>query len=527
MEKLKLTQTVFNQLFDDLRRKYEDNIQKNGLEKATGVGAAMFGFREFSESENSIKGIMLLDIKIRDYIKNYFKIKDKEIKTHKKQLKRDLINEKLNGKYLYDRLREAQKGKTIIQLTGLHAKLYFIYLGYDSLEQFLENADVHSEEVERQLSLNEGIYKYISDFATKFVAYYFSYRENKIKKFILEIDHINEMRVRQTGFHFVLDDTSQNASPSTFSYSIEYKGHAIDRSNYLYIYLQGDKEEGNFMNIFLYQGGMQIQNMNLVRGTLTAMSAHGYIFSGEIFLRRIEDLKTTVRELLLKEDLSPETNSIKRYLFLERRTFRIPRNTEQNINQISAKRYSLKAIESMIGIWKIWGVDYKNRIMQSKLIINHDYSTYLYTHSDVRDERQVCILRISEGINGLNLWISAHQQFGIELKNIASVKVPFQTEQFIDITSGISCGLGVRQDRYASTPIVLYKIAKDDFHPKRLGEGEVRQFLFSHPNRHKYIILYKKLEQAIKELPTEEDKFIPYQELSKNISDASKNSSLE
>ena len=43
------------------------------------------------------------------------------------------------------------------------------------------------------------------------------------------------------------------------------------------------------MSIFLYVGGMRIQNMDYVQGVLSTVSVHGYIYSGEIFLTRLKE----------------------------------------------------------------------------------------------------------------------------------------------------------------------------------------------------------------------------------------------
>lgn len=502
MERVKILPSVFLVLYDEVLRRYRERILEKGYQSIWAIGPELFGFRAFDEIENSIKAIMASDDEVKSYVKKSLKISENQ------------VFKRINGKYLYDRVKEAERGNKNVQITGIYARIYFIFCECENIKDFLEkNKAITERDKRKQYLLLSNSRSYASEFSSRFIAQYFSYRENKIKRFVLEIDYLDEIKVKQTGFHFAIDEEySENKDSWEIDVGKVYKGNGIEKESYLYLYLQGGK--GNFMNIFLYIGGMSIQGMKLVRGTLTAMSAHGYIFSAEVFLKRVSNEKIPSIELLIDytDKYEDETDLfIKRYLYLERRTLRIPRNTEQNINKLSAKRYSLKVIDSLIGIWKIWGVDSSNNVMQSKLIINEDYSSYLFTYSDQPKEKQVCIFRVST-LNGLNLWISAHQEHGIELKNIAVIRIPDKSDEVQDITAGVSSGLG--KNRYANTPIVLYKINNDNFHPTQLDREDLMTVMFSfEEDAYKHQKMYMNLEELVPKLDKENNNFIPYLDL--------------
>jgi len=45
----------------------------------------------------------------------------------------------INGKYLYDKQREVQKGKPILKLNGYYKIVLFQYIGYEGIEDFTKN----------------------------------------------------------------------------------------------------------------------------------------------------------------------------------------------------------------------------------------------------------------------------------------------------------------------------------------------------------------------------------------------------
>lgn len=74
----------------------------------------------------------------------------------KPNLKSDLErigSEFINGKYLYDKVRDFHKGKPIIKLNRYYKSVVLLYLGYDSIDAFLDGNRLEELKEEKQRSL--------------------------------------------------------------------------------------------------------------------------------------------------------------------------------------------------------------------------------------------------------------------------------------------------------------------------------------------------------------------------------------
>ncbi|MEL7422313.1 MAG: hypothetical protein AAFN81_04945 [Bacteroidota bacterium] len=530
MSKITVTSPVMQALFKELVKRCRSilNEEKDGLRLPTSVGPALYGYRTFSDEKNSIRAIMLRqpEVKVEIYAYNKEQIQDPDDEQE--------LGDFFSGKYLYNRMREIDNGNTTVQLSGLYETIYFVFAGYSGIEDYLErNKDPYlsSDDTSYQRELLEMFREEISKSALRFLAYYFSYRENRIKRFLLEIDYLNNYKVRQTGFHFT--SIKEGREGSKYFEKIEdskvYTGQAIDLDNALQISLKGRKSNGkrNVVNIFLYKGGMSISNMNLVRGTLSTISSHGYIFSSEVFLKRVRTTESTVELLQSNFDVRDrEALYIQRYLHLQRRTLRIPRSTEQDITKLSAKRYGLDTLDGLVGTWRIWGLDHSNGIVQSVMEVKSDYSAQLSTYGRIGDENQVCIFRLSEGGNSeMKLWISAHQEHGIELQNVALIRVPHKKALGEKLVEGVSIGVGF--ERFASTALLFIatenSIATEDtprLQPKRMNDkGELATLLFQSTSQNIYTKAFKAIEGIAESRRVADDKFIKYSEIREYFND--------
>ena len=76
-----------------------------------------------------------------------------DAKPNLKQDFEDIGSEFINGKYLYDKSRELEKGKATIKLNEYYKSIILLYIGYDDFEKFLETYQLSENEVEKQLSL--------------------------------------------------------------------------------------------------------------------------------------------------------------------------------------------------------------------------------------------------------------------------------------------------------------------------------------------------------------------------------------
>jgi hypothetical protein len=82
---------------------------------------------------------------------NYNSLKP-NLKSDLEQIGSDFIN----GKYLYDKVREFHKGKSVIKLNQYYKSIVLLYLGFENVEQFLEKNRINGEAEKSQLSLVYG-----------------------------------------------------------------------------------------------------------------------------------------------------------------------------------------------------------------------------------------------------------------------------------------------------------------------------------------------------------------------------------
>lgn len=463
-----------------------------------GLGAGKYGFSNYSKSKNTIKGLMISEKDVKNYVVSYCKENYESGKYRnfrRKWKSNDNFAENIiNGKYFYDRCYEYGKVQTV-KLTGIYQKLYFIFIGYEDIYQFLEG-ELHKEKlsktiVDSQLSLLKAstTSKHLSNITAKFIGYYYSYRDHIVKKFILDIDYVTG-KAEQIGFHYRQTDIlleNKSINEVYLPENTRHTGSVTPVDQGLALTLNG--ENSSLMNILLYLPGKNIQDMVLVRGHLSTISAHSYIFAGEVFLRReYEKLpKSYMASPAYDHEKGryDEIKAIKNYLFLQRRTAYIPPKLIENINEIRVNKKMPSLLDPFVGTWKIWGLDRLNRIVQSKLYVDENYngvlSIYSNIESDSREpiEEQVCIFRIADDNDGHSLWISAHQEEGIQLRNVAVVKLPKTKKE--NVLEGASINIGVQRIDYGFSNLVFIRILEKEqqkFHPKVLEQQDLFTALF-------------------------------------------------
>lgn len=79
-----------------------------------------------------------------------------------------LGTEFINGKYLYDKSRQLEKGKSTIKLNEFYKSTILLYLGYEDFEEFIATYKLSENEIEKQLSL-------INNDETNATYYYLNY----------------------------------------------------------------------------------------------------------------------------------------------------------------------------------------------------------------------------------------------------------------------------------------------------------------------------------------------------------------
>ena len=89
-----------------------------------------------------------------------------------------LLKGYVNGKYLYNKYREATSGKPIIKISREYRSLFFKYLGYNNVFEYIESELFTLEEKNKQMVLLNNI-DTIDDHY--YICYYYG-EDNKMNK---------------------------------------------------------------------------------------------------------------------------------------------------------------------------------------------------------------------------------------------------------------------------------------------------------------------------------------------------------
>ncbi|WP_028870897.1 hypothetical protein [Psychroserpens burtonensis] len=120
LDALNLTNTVFNVLIESVVNHFK--LKHNILIKYK--DSQLYGFGNYNTEQPSLKGDFEL------IIKSY-----------------------VNGKYLYNKQREAASGKPIIKISGDYKNLFFKYLGFQNITDFIKSDLFTSKQRIKQLEL--------------------------------------------------------------------------------------------------------------------------------------------------------------------------------------------------------------------------------------------------------------------------------------------------------------------------------------------------------------------------------------
>lgn len=118
---LVLTPDYFKLLIEQVENRF---LEKNQLQKLP-KNFQFYGYGDYDDSKPSLK-------------------KDLE----------EISSELVNGKYLYDKLRQLDMGNPILKINKFYATLILIYLGYESGELFVQNQSTDESKKQKQLALS-------------------------------------------------------------------------------------------------------------------------------------------------------------------------------------------------------------------------------------------------------------------------------------------------------------------------------------------------------------------------------------
>jgi hypothetical protein len=217
-------------------------------------------------------------------------------------------SEFINGKYLYDKSRELEKGKATIKLNEYYQSIILLYIGYEKFEKFLDDYKLSEDEIKKQLSL-------ISDDTANTTYYYLNYYFGE-EDIILKGQTIisNNWTKIQHVFMYPQEDGSLKEHYS--------HGTIVSQGDTIYIrtktlssgrYINGSSE-------IYYIGHQEPSNINYLVGTYSNFDVYSNTVAGRSILEKCES-----KEVM--EEKSKGFN-IPSYIALEIRNKRIINNSK-------------------------------------------------------------------------------------------------------------------------------------------------------------------------------------------------------
>lgn len=101
-----------------------------------------------------------------------------EIKPSLKKDFEEIGTEFINGKYLYDKVRQTHKGRPVVKLSKYYKTIILHYLEYENFKEFMNNNPLGKEEMEEQNAL---LHNEVSSRIFYYISYYYG-EDNTILK---------------------------------------------------------------------------------------------------------------------------------------------------------------------------------------------------------------------------------------------------------------------------------------------------------------------------------------------------------
>jgi len=285
-ETLLLTNYIFNQLLNKVIKhfKTEHKIINNYND------SQIYGFGNYDAERPNLKND--LEIVLRGYI---------------------------NGKYLYNKYREASTGKPIIKLSREYKYVFFNYLGYKDVNEFLLEDSIPKKEKNKQLDLLNQISTTQEYY---YVCYYYG-EDNKMTKGQIVI--YNNWKTFE--LVFVYKDQKQN--PIYFNLF----GNIIQENNFVHFDTKYPTDRGKIeaANIIFYVGKLALNERPILIGTYSSFDKYDHSIAGKIIMVLKDDKTSMEREANSFEFNPIITQELLKYRFI------IPSFVPQKLAQISAK----------------------------------------------------------------------------------------------------------------------------------------------------------------------------------------------
>jgi len=206
----------------------------------------------------------------------------------------------INGKYLYNKNRELKQGGPLIKINREYKYAFFNYLGYNSIEAFLENEVLDEMELEKQLCLIQTVH---TNEEYYYCAYYFGEDQKMTKGKLIIYNNWSNIELR-----FVYFDEKDVKSEHIF-YGVIKMSEDFMFIHTKYIVNNTKREGASFI---FFTGKSTPSERNYLIGTYSGFDKYNRAIAGKMILKKFEDKKAMESEFATRQVNSLFTQELRR-----------------------------------------------------------------------------------------------------------------------------------------------------------------------------------------------------------------------
>lgn len=440
-KKIRLHKSIFGLLLESVKLKYEEVCLEYGRQP-NGKGASYYGFGPNKNDPNTLMKVVFRPRKENEF--NQLTPHDADVEfSHFNPNLYDFIHSEaakysISPKYLYNLAREMEKKKNeyaTIEADEILINILSKFLEYENFESFLElhpSISNRDKILQNKLIVLNKEEMDESTTATKYIGFYWSFLEGRRRMIEIWINHYNRSNgtypIKVVGLH---------ANSESYVDGISYQGSVKETSTCFYANMQ-EKENDRPLTLTGYTGHVPVRVMNYIFCSLSGISKFGYPFSVEVILCKLNEDQKSIPTNVVGENILGLEN-IDFYLHMQRRNYRIPPRIITDLPAIRARGKLATEFLQLRGTYRLWSIEYKGRLIQSKLTIGKDFSVEFETLANSDNcQRQKGLISFNTTFS--KLCISAHQEFGLAVLNYVFLDIdPGRKNSF---GKGIYCGIG-------------------------------------------------------------------------------------
>lgn len=345
---LLLTKQVFNTLLESVIAHFKKSHKIDGVYK----DSQLYGFGSYNADKPNLKND--LEILLRGYI---------------------------NGKYLYNKFREASSGKPIIKISGEYKTIFFNYLGFKNLNEFLESESFTRKQRNRQLELINTSFK-SKDYY--YVCYYYG-EDSQMNKG--QVNIYNEWKTIEMIYVYE-DENGEKAIYTFFGTIIQKEDFAHFDTKY---YLENKKSEGAKFVFFI--GKSSPNERHYLIGTYSGMDKYGRAIAGKMILKKYNS-KTEVEDEVNNKFFDPIICQE-----LNKNRLVVESNIRKNPLMFSKKSPYAQVLPNSAGSY-VFNFEIENKSYQLKLKIElYHYSIISLNDSIIIEDDKISVLNKGQILN--------------------------------------------------------------------------------------------------------------------------------